>query len=98
MHGTADGTVQYHKTQVLKLGMWGSDVLAEIYAKEGFEYCIYRYHEHAHDIADNYVALWPVQQEFLEKNIIKGLRRIVDAYIDDPTIPSWEAATLDSLY
>lgn len=98
MHGTADNTVQYRKTQVLNLGLWGTDVLAALYKKNGYPYCVYRYHEHQHDIADNYFALWPVQKEFLEKNIMEGWLRIVDVYVDDPSVPRWEAATLDSLY
>ena len=98
MHGTADGTVQYRKTQVFKLGMWGTDILAGIFKKNGYNYCVYRFHEHKHDIADNYAALWPYQKYFLEQNIMLGRRCIIDAYIDDPSVPSWEAATLDSLY
>ncbi len=97
-HGTADGTVQYRKTQVLKLGMWGTDVLDDIYRKNGYQFCVYRFHEHAHDIADNYAALWPFQMYFLEQNIMLGKNVYIDAYIDDPNIPKWEAATLDSLY
>ncbi len=98
MHGTADSTVQYNKTAVFKLGMWGSNVLDDVFEKNGYNYSIYRFKDHAHDIADNYVALWPYQKYFLENNIIKGQRCIIDASIDDPNIPSWEAATLDSLY
>lgn len=98
MHGTADGTVQYSKTQVLRLGMWGSDILDDVLRKRGANFCVYRFHEHAHDIADNYVALWPFQMYFLEQNVISGKRVLIDAYIDDPNIPKWDAATLDSLY
>jgi len=98
MHGTVDSTVQYNKTQVLKLGMWGSNVLDDIFAENKFNYSVYRFVDHSHDIADNYVALWPFQSYFLEQNVISGRRCIIDATIDDPTIPKWEAATLDSLY
>lgn len=98
MHGTDDQTVQYSKTQVMKLGMWGSDILDDVYRKEGYPFCIYRFAGHAHDIADNFVALWPFQKYFLEQNIILGKNVHIDAYVDDPNIPKWEAATLDSLY
>ena len=98
LHGTADGTVQYNKTQVMRLGMWGSSVLANIYRKNGYNYSIYRYHDHAHDIADSFVVLWPEQKRFLESNVMRGDRCIIDAYVDDPAIPKWEAATLESLY
>ena len=98
LHGTADGTVQYDKTQVLKLGMWGTNVLDDIYRANGYPFCVYRFHDHAHDIADNFVALWPFQKYFLEQNVVLGNNVFIDAYIDDPAIPKWEAATLDSLY
>ena len=98
MHGTTDTTVQYGKIQVFKLGMWGSNVLDDIFEKNEYNYSIYRFKDHAHDIADNYVALWPFQSYFLQNNVMKGQRCIIDAYIDDPNIPSWQAATLDSLY
>lgn len=98
LHGTADGTVQYDKTQVLKLGMWGTNVLDDIYRANGYPFCVYRFHDHAHDIADNFVALWPFQKYFLEQNVVLGNNVFIDAYIDDPNIPKWEAATLDSLY
>ncbi len=98
LHGTADGTVQYDKTQVMRLGMWGSNVLADIYRKNGYNYSIYRYHDHAHDIADSFVVLWPEQKRFLESNVMRGDRCIIDAFVDDPAIPKWEAATLESLY
>ena len=59
---------------------------------------MYRFHDHAHDIADNFVALWPFQKYFLEQNVVLGNNVFIDAYIDDPAIPKWEAATLESLY
>ena len=98
LHGTADGTVQYNKTQVFNLGMWGTNILDDIYKDNGYPYCVYRFHDHAHDIADNFVALWPFQKYFLEQNVVLGNNVFIDAYIDDPAIPKWEAATLDSLY
>ena len=98
LHGTADRTVQYDKTQVFKLGMWGTNILDDIYRKNGYPFCVYRFHDHAHDIADNFVPLWPFQKYFLEQNVILGRNVFIDAYIDDPNIPKWEAATLDSLY
>ena len=98
LHGTADETVQYNKTQLGKWGMFGSNVLAGIFREKGYNYNIIRYHQHAHDIADNFVPTWPEQKRFLEINVMKGERRRVDTWSDDPTVPSWEAATLGSLY
>lgn len=97
-HGIEDRLVQYNKLQVLKLGMWGSNVLAGIYAKNGYNYNIYRFVGHAHDIAANFIALWPYQDEFIRKNVMKGNRSIVDATVDDPSVPVWEAPTRETLY
>lgn len=98
LHGTADKTVNYKKIHFGKYGIFGSDVLAGIAKKKGYVYNIYRYKDHAHDIADNMQHLWREQQWFLEQNVMEGHRRIVDALVDDPSVPKWEAATLDSLY
>ena len=98
LHGTEDATVQYGKTQVLKLGIWGSDVLDDVLRKRGANYCIYRFLGHSHDIAANFVPLWPYQQYFLQENVIGGKPVHIDARIDDLNIPKWEAPTLDSLY
>ena len=98
MHGTEDELVQYDKTQVLKLGMWGTNVLDDIYQANGYPYCVYRFRGHAHDIADNFVPLWPFQKYFLEQNVILGKNVFIDAFIDDPNIPKKDAPTLESLY
>ncbi len=97
-HGTADDLVQYDKTQVMKLGMWGSNVLADVFRKNGYPHCIYRFRDHAHDIAANFMALWPYQQYFLEQNVIAGKDVCIDALIDDPNVPKWETFTLKTLY
>ena len=97
-HGTEDRLVQYNKLQVLKLGMWGSNVLAGIYSKNGYNYSIYRFVGHAHDISANFIALWPYQDQFIRNNVMKGNRSIVDATVDDPSVPAWEAPTRESLY
>lgn len=98
LHGTADKTVNYGKTRFGRWGIFGSNALDDICAAGGYNYSIYRYKDHAHDIADNFVATWPQQETFLEHNVMKKERRIVDTVVDDPSIPKWDAATLDSLY
>ena len=98
LHGTADKTVNYKKIHFGKYGIFGSSVLASLAKKKGYSYNIYRYRDHGHDIADNMQHLWREQQWFLERNVMEGQRRIVDAFVDDPSVPAWEAATLDSLY
>ena len=99
IHGTADKTVNYKKLNMFNWGIFGPDVLAKIYKKNGYTACIYRFKDHNHDMAGNMVATWPEQKRFLEQNVIKGVKRSVDAMIDDPAVPSQKsAATLKSLY
>ena len=98
IHGTIDKTVNYKQLKVFNWGVFGSDVLAKICKKNGYIYNIYRYANHSHDMATNFVPTWPEQKRFLEINIIENAPRIIDSFIDDPTVPKWEAATRESLY
>ena len=98
MHGTADKTVNYKKIRFGRWGLFGTDVLAEVFRKGGYAYNVLRYDGHNHDIASHFIALWPEEKRFLEVNVMGGQRRVIDALIDDPTVPKWKAATLDSLY
>ena len=87
-HGTADGAVNYEKTAFGSRGFYGSSALVkDVFEKKGYTYCIYRYKDHSHDMAANMVATWPEQQLFLERNVVKGLARTIDAFVDDPAIP-----------
>ena len=98
-HGTDDRIVNYDKTAFGRYGMYGSNSLVEkIYAKKGYCYCIYRYTGHTHDMAANMLPTWPIQKEFLEINVIKGIARTVDATVDDPEMPLWKNFTLDDIY
>ena len=49
-------------------------------------------------MAANYVPTWPLQKRFLEENVIKGVRRSVDAMVDDPSMPKWFSVSLDDIY
>lgn len=100
-HGTEDGAVAYNKLAFGRHGMFGSSTLVDkVFAKKGYVYEIYRYLGHGHDIAAHMVATWPEQKRFLEVNAIQGLRRTVDASLDDPTVPVWKSVSvsLDDIY
>lgn len=100
IHGMVDGAVAYDKTAVGRLGIYGSSALVkDVYSRNKYTYCIYRYVGHTHDMAANFVATWPEQKLFLERNVVKGLARTIDAVVDDPFIPSWKKnVTLDDIY
>jgi len=88
LHGTADGAVNYEKTVFGRRGIYGSSALVkDVYAKNGYNYCIYRYLGHGHDIAAHQVATWPEQKLFLERNVVAGMHRVIDASVDDPAVP-----------
>jgi predicted esterase len=98
LHGTADGAVAYKKTGALGRGLWGSDYLVGKLKKVGADYCIYRYLNRTHDVAAYMISAWPLEKEFLERSVILGARRVIDATIDDSSMPSWGNITTEDIY
>ena len=89
-HGLNDNAVAYHYVGAFGMGMWGSSYWAEQLAKRGGNYSIYRFKNRAHDVAAYMNLLWPEVQAFLETNVMQGVMRIVDATIDNPSLPIWQ--------
>lgn len=99
LHGTADKAVAYSKFGAMGRGIWGSDFLAAQWSKKHYTgWCIYRFKDRTHDVAGYMNYLWDIEQAFLEKNVIQGAARTVDAMVDDPSLPTWGTVTLDSIY
>lgn len=99
LHGTADQAVAYTKYGAVGRGIWGSDFLAAQWSKKHYTgWCIYRFKDRTHDVAGYMNYLWDIEQAFLEKNVIQGAARTVDAMVDDPSLPTWGTVTLDSIY
>ena len=86
-HGTADKVVNYKKMKVFNWAFAGSDKLARIFKKNGYNYNIYRYQGHTHEIADAMAETFADQIRFLETNVMGKIDRNVDCTIDDPQIP-----------
>ena len=61
---------------------------------------IYRFKGRGHEIANNMVISFPDEIRFLETNVMRKEKRIVDAMVDDPSIPtpSWARATASDIY
>ncbi len=99
LHGTADEAVAYRKYNVGGRGIWGSDYLVDQWKKKDYQnYCIYRFQDRTHDVAAYMDYLWDLEQAFLEKNVIRGVVRTVDAVVDDKSLPSWGNISMDSIY
>ena len=95
IHGTNDGAVIYEKKTFMDFGLYGSSALVrDVLSKQGYDYVIYRYANHGHDMAANMIATWPEQRLFLERNVVMGLRRIIDANVDDSFIPVMKSLSL----
>ena len=98
LHGTADKTVEYSKIRVGKIYFGGSKSIAEAYRKAGYNYCIYRFEGNRHEIAASFSRNLDEELRFIETNVMKGEKRIVDATVCDPGIELWEAGDYNDLY
>ena len=99
IHGTKDGAVAYGKMGFARWVMFGSSFLVDKVLKPaGFEYQIYRYVGHSHDMAANMMANWPEEKRFLEISVMGRQRLVIDSTLEDPVMPSWESVTLDDIY
>ena len=100
LHGTDDQLVPYTRIKFLNLIFAGSDVLAKSFRENGYNYNILRFKDRGHEIANNMVISYLDEIKFLETNVMKKERRIVDSMIDDPSIPvpDWAKATVDDIY
>ena len=97
-HGTEDKIVPYNKTVLLKNRFEGSNPLAKSFEKNGYNYNIYRFEGNQHEIASSFVRTFPEQLRFLETNVVKKERRIVDTSVNDPSIKVWKVNSTKDLY
>lgn len=98
MHGTADQAVTYNKLTAFGRGVWGSSYWAKKFQKQGYPCCIYRFKDRTHDVAAYHLVLWELEKQFLEENIMQGHARNVDAVVDDASLPTWSAISLNDIY
>ena len=86
LHGTADKLVPYEQIKVFNLGFFGGGKLVERFRKYGLNYNMFHFVDYGHEIAGSMGTTTDLQFKFLEKNVMQGKKRIVEAWIDDPDV------------
>ena len=86
MHGTSDELVPYDQIAILHLGFFGGGKLVERFQKFGYNYNMYHFIDYGHEIAESMPTTMDLQKRFLETNVMKGKKRIVEAWISDPDV------------
>jgi len=99
-HGTKDKIVTYKKMKLGRIFFGGLDPIAKMYKKKGFNYNAYRFNDHGHEIASAMTRLIHEELRFMETNVMRGKKRIVDTVIDDPDIeiPDWASMDFRAIY
>ena len=95
LHGTADKIVPYRQIAVFNLGFYGGGKLVERFQKFGYDYNMFHFIDYGHEIASSMYTTFDLQLDFLEKNVILGKKRIIEAWISDPDV--WKGSQLKSL-
>ena len=95
LHGTADKIVPYRQIAVFTLGFYGGGKLVERFQKFGYDYNMFHFTDYGHEIASSMYTTFDLQLDFLEKNVILGKKRIIEAWISDPDV--WKGSQLKSL-
>ena len=97
-HGTQDKIVTYNKIGFLRIKFMGANALTKLFEKNGYNYSIYRFEGNQHEIAASFLPTFSEQVRFLETNVVKGEKRIVDATVNDPSIKVWEINSVKGIY
>ncbi len=96
-HGTEDNVVKYTKIRFFNLGWYGADSIASVCEDKGYNYSVYRFLGHRHEIANSEARNKSLMEDFLETNVSGGVKRIIDAKVSDPRI-ELSTLSLDELY
>ena len=90
LHGTADKLVPYKQIAFFNLGFFGGGKLVGRFEKFGYNYNMYHFIDYGHEIAGSMYSTLDLQLDFLEKNVMQGKKRIIEAWISDPDV--WKGA------
>lgn len=99
-HGTSDSIVVYNKIAFMNLCFGGSNEISKRLTKQGIPHRIYRFKDHNHEVAIYQDYCLDKELDFLEKDVIKGMRSSIDELIDDPDAPNphWNFSDFKDLY
>lgn len=86
LHGTSDKLVPYEQIKVFNLGFFGGGKLVERFKKYGYVYNMFHFIDYGHEIAGSMETTVDLQTDFLEKNVMQGKKRIIEAWVDDPDV------------
>ena len=86
LHGTADELVPYKQIAILHLGFFGGGKLVERFQKFGYNFNMYHFIGYGHEIAASMPTTMDLQKRFLETNVMRDKKRIVEAWISDPDV------------
>ena len=90
LHGTEDKIVSYQGISFMNWRLSSSKRLVKEFSKMGYNYNFLKFPTFGHDIASSMLYTLPEQYRFLEENVMKGNKRIVESSILDPAIPKWD--------
>lgn len=86
LHGTADKLVPYKQIAFFNLGFYGGGKLVQRFQKYGYDYNMFHFIDYGHEIAGSMYSTLDLQMDFLEKNVVQGKKRIIEAWISDPDV------------
>lgn len=99
-HGEEDRLVTYKQIRFFSKHFAGASWLAKLYAKKGYNYSFYHFQNIAHEVCNSMLQNINEEVHFLESNVMKGQKRIVDAQASDPSISkaTWGNAGPKDIY
>ena len=100
LHGTADKIVNFKQVWFFNLRFAGSNVLLRKTLKPGdYNYNYYQFETYGHEIASEMRHQFAREIQFLEDNVIRGKKVIVEASVTDLGIPRFKGmSTRKDLY
>lgn len=99
LHGIDDRIVTYEQISFAKLHFSGANVLAKVLKKGDYNYNIYRFEGYGHEISMVMAGELHKEFQFLEENVMKGKKAVIDATVNFQGYPHFKNfSKLSDLY